>query len=107
MWIPRAQQNRNARKREREERLVHTTSSVHVLADVKHAFFKKSNYYTLQCNTSMFKRTGFDIIQLIYERFVQFINANKNVDQTKTGLGEYYGGYPQGISAISKTFLQR
>ena len=55
----------------------------------------------------MFKRTGFDIIQLIYERFVQFINANKNVDQTKTGLGEYYGGYPQGISAISKTFLQR
>ena len=89
------------RKREREERLVH------VWADVKHAFFKTSNYYTLQCNTSMFKRTGFDIIQLIYERFVQFINANKNVDQTKTDIGEYYDGYPQEIPAIPKRVLQR
>ena len=55
----------------------------------------------------MFKRTGFDIIQLIYERFVQFINANKNVDQTKTDIGEYYDGYPQEIPAIPKRVLQR
>ena len=40
----------------------------------------------------MFKRTKLDIIQLIHERFVQFINANNNVDQTKTGAGEYYDG---------------